>query len=64
MLAESLAEQKAMVHGTSPNSFRQILRSSGFELEAEKIRHQIKTTGMCSKSQLDYLFAYAEHEAS
>lgn len=49
--------------GTHPTlGFRRYLRSSGFEFEADKIRHQLKNTGFCTKSQLDYLMLYAEYE--
>ena len=42
--------------------FRRYLRSSGFEYEADKIRHQLKHQGFCTKSQFEFLMLYAEYE--
>ena len=62
-LDQELEDYRLVVKGTHPTlGFRKYLRSSGFEYEADKIRHQLKNAGFCTKSQLDFLMLYAEYE--
>ena len=53
--ASKFLEKEAKLYAKEEHK---VFFSDGFELNAQKIYHQVRTQGFCTKAQLEYMILY------